>query len=398
VPRVLPAEDPGPRTSAALAKGRLRLSLSRRCERAPSGWLLLTLACALLAAGCRRGAPAHLSEHERRGLATQLKEAAEGAGGPRVWIKASAGFPPPRPETPIEALTTAEAYQSVIAALRGQAERIDLEFTPRQTRSGDGRRTTDIRVARGENQVCLWRIREVPRLLRAAIVIDDLGQDPRAPRQLLALPYPLTFSILPRLPYSLETAREAHRAGREVMLHLPMEPEPGPHTSPGEQPIRTGMTPEDMKRILVSDLASVPYAVGVNNHMGSRATTRLPLMASLMEDLAEHHLYFVDSRTTPDTVALETARRQGIPAFYRSVFLDDTETLAYTLEQLRELCRVVELQGVALAIGHPYPTTLTALAKFLPELERVDIQLVPPSQLVRLPEVVRLWPPRQPKS
>lgn len=112
--------------------------------------------------------------------------------------------------------------------------------------------------------------------------------------------------------------------------------------------------------------------------------------------LAEQRVYFVDSRTTPNTVALDVAREVGIPAFYRSVFLDDTETTAYTLEQLRELARVVRRQGVALAIGHPYPTTVAALRQFLPELEREDIELVPASQLVRLPEVARLSPP-QPK-
>jgi len=117
-----------------------------------------------------------------------------------------------------------------------------------------------------------------------------------------------------------------------------------------------------------------------------------------MRILAERQLYFIDSRTTADSVALAAARRQGLPAFYRAVFLDDTETVPYTLGQLREFRRVVEEQGVALAIGHPHLTTIEALARFLPELERDDIELVEASELVRLPEVARLHPPAKPGS
>jgi polysaccharide deacetylase 2 family uncharacterized protein YibQ len=198
--------------------------------------------------------------------------------------------------------------------------------------------------------------------------------------------------VLPHLAHSTSTAEEAHRAGREVILHLPMQPDSAAQPGPGE--IRVGMRPAEVARIIDEDLGSVPYAVGTNNHMGSRATTDARLMAAVVQALADRRLFFVDSRTTPASVALDVARRQGLPTFYRSVFLDDTETVPYTLGQLREFRRVIEEQGVALAIGHPYSSTLTALTHFLPELERDDIQLLPASQLVRLPEVARLSPPR----
>jgi polysaccharide deacetylase 2 family uncharacterized protein YibQ len=116
-------------------------------------------------------------------------------------------------------------------------------------------------------------------------------------------------------------------------------------------------------------------------------------MADVMKTLANRHLYFIDSRTTAASVALEAARRQHLPSFYRTVFLDDTETVAYTLGQLREFRQTVEQQGVALAIGHPHATTIDALEKFLPEFERADIELVTPSQIVRLPEVASMHPP-----
>lgn len=213
-----------------------------------------------------------------------------------------------------------------------------------------------------------------------------------AAQKLLALPYPVTFSVLPHLVYSAATAKEAHRAGHEVMLHLPMEPDSAATPGPGE--IRTGMRPAEVARVIGEDLDSVPYAVGVNNHMGSRATADARLMTAVIRELVQRRLYLVDSRTTPASVALDIARREGLPAFYRSVFLDDTETVPYTLGQLREFRQAIEEHGVAIAIGHPYASTLSALARFLPELERDDIQLLPASQLVSLPEVARLFPPR----
>jgi polysaccharide deacetylase 2 family uncharacterized protein YibQ len=175
------------------------------------------------------------------------------------------------------------------------------------------------------------------------------------------------------------------------MLHLPMEPDSAAKPGPGE--IRVGMRPAEVARIIDEDLSSVPYAAGANNHMGSRATTDARLMAAVIHVLAERRLFFVDSRTTPASVALDVARRQGLPTFYRSVFLDETETVPYTLGQLRKFHRLIEERGVAIAIGHPHASTLVALAHFLPELERDDIQLLPASKLVRLPEVARLSPP-----
>jgi polysaccharide deacetylase 2 family uncharacterized protein YibQ len=250
----------------------------------------------------------------------------------------------------------------------------------------------ELEILRGNEPLCRWRLREVPQIRRAAIIIDDLGPDLSAERRLLQLRYPLTFSVMPNLRHSTRIAEEAHRAGREIMLHLPMQPEPGSSANPSPDQLEVGMSSLAVKRAIEADLISVPHALGVNNHMGSRATTDTKLMTEVMQVLSERHLYFVDSRTTRDSVALQIARRMQLPAFYRSVFLDDTETTAYTLGQLRELRRVVEEQGTAIAIGHPHPSTLSALARFLPELENDDIQLLPASQLVRLPEAARLWP------
>ncbi len=311
----------------------------------------------------------------------------ERAGGSGVWVKRL-----PAGESSGDVLATPRAYERSAGALRARAAREHFQVRVQEIRSVAEHRETEFLLERGGQTVGRWRLREMPRLLRAAIIIDDLGNDPEAERRLLALRYPVTFAILPELPHSATTAQAAHRGGREVLLHLPMEPLPGAESQPGPGEIKVGMSAREVDRLISADLASVPFAVGVNNHMGSRATADPELMAEVMRVLAERRLFFVDSRTTAKTCALAAARRAGVPAFYRSVFLDDTESVAYSLGQLRQLRRVVEEQGAAIAIGHPHPTTLRALAEFLPTLERDDIRLVPASQLVSSQDAARLSP------
>jgi polysaccharide deacetylase 2 family uncharacterized protein YibQ len=339
-----------------------------------------------------------LTELERHDLALRIREAIERAGGPEVWIKsgplgASRTSPSNSADDFPQVLVVSSRFEKLIAAIHGQADADGLQADFQPNGTTQRWRSVEIILTRRNEVVGGWRVREVPRLLRAAIVIDDLGLDLEAARSLLRQPYPLTYSILPSLRHSLETARLAHTAGREVMLHLPMEPEPGSGAQPGLGAISVGMNGEEVARTIASDLTSVAYATGVNNHMGSRATADAVLMAEVMKVLAAQGLFFVDSRTTAQTSALNEARRAGIPAFYRSVFLDDVETVPYTLQQLRVFRRAIEEQGVALAIGHPHPTTIEALIKFLPEFERDEIELVPASHLVRLPEAARLAPP-----
>lgn len=314
-----------------------------------------------------------------------------GAGGESAWLK--------RPARPSdsgaagargEALALAPAVPAILADLKHQASQDRLEVDVRRAAAQSGAVPgVEVALVKSSQDICAWEIHQVPRLYRAAIVIDDLGQDMQRTRALLTLPYPLTFSILPYLPASRETSVAARLSGREVMLHLPMQPI-SDTVSPGRGAILVGMHAPEVARVIASDLEWVPNAAGVNNHMGSRATSDPALMAAVMKELSARRLYFIDSRTAPSTMALEAARQAGIPAFYRSVFLDDTETVDYTLAQLRSFRDVVERQGAALAIGHPHPTTIAALGTFLPELDRDDIELVPASQLVRLPEVARL--------
>ena len=331
-------------------------------------------------------------------ISAHCNQAIQSAGGDDVWLKRAAepasGAGQAEPKGTVLAL--AQASPRILSALERQAAKDGVQLSVRESKGlagvSAGSLIETLSITERNEPVCAWTLREVPRLYRAAIVIDDLGQALAPARELLRIPFPLTFSVLPNLPESRETATEANRAGREIMLHLPMEPLAAPRVSPGPGAILVGMNDREVDKTMEDDLASVPYVSGVNNHMGSRATSDPVLMREVMKELAARRLYFIDSRTIASSVALEAARRAGVPSFYRSVFLDDTETVGYSLGQLRKLSAAVEDQGMALAIGHPHPTTIKALEEFLPELESEDIELVPASRLVRLAERARLAP------
>jgi uncharacterized protein len=327
----------------------------------------------------------------------ELRKAVEEAGGTDVWIKTPAGQKPKaaRAESggTVDVLVARESFDGVLTAVQRVASREEALSGAKERHAASGQRRAEVLITVERQVVARWTFREVPQLRYAAIIIDDLGEDLGAAHKLLALPYPLTFSVLPELPHSQATAEEAFKNDREVMLHLPMEPEPGAPATPGPGEIKVGMTDDQVARMIRADLSSVPHASGVNNHMGSRATADAALMAAVMRVLAGRRMFFVDSRTTAATTALSQARRAGVPAFYRSVFLDDTETVEYSLGQLRQFRRVIEQNGAAIAIGHPHATTISALSQFLPELARDDIRVISASELVRLPEAAHLFPP-----
>ena len=323
--------------------------------------------------------------------------AMERAGGEDIWIKSrsfhpSPGTVPPTRPTAV-AVVASRAHAAVLEAIQRQASdrKFQAHFQPLPATGTD--RSTLIQIDTGRKHLCTIRLVEVPRILQAAIIIDDLGQNLAAAHQLAGLHYPLTFSIMPRVRYTRQIAELARASGHEVMLHLPMQPLPSSHARVSAHEIRAGMSRSDAERTVEQDLSLVPFVAGVNNHMGSQATADPVLMQAVMTVLASRRLFFIDSRTTADSVALDVARRMGVPAFYRSVFLDDSQNENYTLGQLRLFCDAVKRHGAAIAIGHPYPTTLAALGRFLPEFDREEIELVPASRLARSPEFARLSPP-----
>ena len=217
---------------------------------------------------------------------------------------------------------------------------------------------------------------------RLAIIIDDLGYDRAAADSLLALGFPLTVSVLPHLPLSTEVAEEAYLRGEQVMLHLPMQSE-SDAAKTEEVELRVGMNEQQVDSALAGMLETVPHAVGVNNHQGSRATADPALMAALMPELRRRGLFFVDSRTLASTVAYDTAERLGVRAASRRVFLDDSANRDAILGQLELAARDANRDGFAIAIGHPRPDTIATLAEALPQLEARGIRLVFVSDIVK---------------
>ena len=217
---------------------------------------------------------------------------------------------------------------------------------------------------------------------RLAVIVDDLGNDAEAVGRIASWRFPVSGAVLPALPGSEPAARALERSGKEVLLHLPMEPKGYPTVRPGPGVVLTSQSEEEIARVLETDLASVPGAVGVNNHMGSVATADRRVMRSVAGVLSRRGLFFVDSRTTDATVAREAAEAAGVPAASRRVFLDDTPQEEAIRKQLAEAVAQARSEGSAIAIGHPHAATLAVLEQELPQLQ-ADVRLVRVSELVK---------------
>jgi len=209
-----------------------------------------------------------------------------------------------------------------------------------------------------------------------SIIIDDLGQSIDRDSRTLALPGPVTMAIMPDTPHASDFARQAHKAGKTVILHMPMDPATGPYAWHPGTPL-----PELASRLQAA-LAKVPYAAGINNHMGSRMTAQREPMAWLMGELQQRHLFFVDSRTSAATVAAAEAQRVDLAHVSRDVFLDDVRTPEAIAEQLHRGMELARRQGSAVLIGHPYPQTLAVLEQALPRLSRQGITLIGLKQMI----------------
>ncbi|MFO1059614.1 MAG: divergent polysaccharide deacetylase family protein [Dongiaceae bacterium] len=215
-----------------------------------------------------------------------------------------------------------------------------------------------------------------------AIIIDDLGLDRPDADRIVALPGPLSLSFM---TYAEDLPRQtaaARRRGHELMVHVPMEPldeelDPGPHT------LRVGLGADELLRRLRWGLARFDGYVGINNHMGSRFTESRDGMRVVIEELKSRGLLFVDSRTIGDSVGGKVAAELGVPHVDRDIFLDNEQNAAGIEQQLARTEEVARRRGWAVAIGHPYPATVAALARWLPGLAQRGFVLVPVSAIVR---------------
>lgn len=215
---------------------------------------------------------------------------------------------------------------------------------------------------------------------RLAILLDDGGQRMNLVTTAAVLPAEIGIAILPFLPYSAETATEMYDAGHEVWLHLPMEAVGD--SDPGPGALMVAMSDDELRDAVYMAINNIPHVVGINNHMGSKATANLRMMTWVMQELASMDLAFLDSRTTVDTVAEEAARAQGVKTGRRHVFLDNERTETAIREQLDEAVYRARMEGEIIAIGHLNKITVAVLAEEIPKLGRRGVTLARPSDLL----------------
>jgi polysaccharide deacetylase 2 family uncharacterized protein YibQ len=210
-----------------------------------------------------------------------------------------------------------------------------------------------------------------------AVIIDDIGFDLRIVEELAGIPAPLAFAVLPRTPHAAEAARFLHAAGKEILLHLPMEPHSYPGESPGAGALMVDMDEQQIRKQVQESLAAVPYVSGVNNHMGSRFMEDEARLTIVMEELGKRGLYFVDSRTSTDSRGRVAANRAGVRFAARGFFIDHVPGYAAALENLTGPSRWGGANGKpVLMIGHPHPETVRALSDALPRWQAEGVRLV----------------------
>jgi polysaccharide deacetylase 2 family uncharacterized protein YibQ len=215
-----------------------------------------------------------------------------------------------------------------------------------------------------------------------AIVIDDLGADGIGTRRAIALPKEVSHSFLPYPAAAPEFARQGFRAGHQILVHVPMEPDG--RTDPGPNALLTSLDSASNLMRLDWALSRIPGFSGINNHEGSRFTADREALVPVIEHLAERHVFFLDSRTAPVTEVVKLARAFGVRSAGRDVFLDDTVSPDAIATQLARAETIAREQGVTIAIGHPHPATMDALAAWTRQAASRGYELVTASDAIRL--------------
>jgi len=216
-----------------------------------------------------------------------------------------------------------------------------------------------------------------------AIVIDDMGVDlKRSERAVKNLKSPVTMSYLAYSPHIGAQVAAAKKQGHEIFLHLPWEPD-NAKADPGPNHMSVTMSKEQLQKNLLENLGGFDGYAGVNNHMGSKFSRYRGGIEIVMAELKKRGVFFLDSRTTADSIAEKVAREYDIPATHRDVFLDHVEKPEYVAAALREVEKIALRKGSAVAIGHPKDMTLEALEAWLPALEDRGFQLAPLTTVIK---------------
>lgn len=215
---------------------------------------------------------------------------------------------------------------------------------------------------------------------RAVIIIDDIGYNLQAGLEVARLPFPVTLAIIPFSPYAKHIAKVAKDNGKDVIVHAPMASLDGRMIDQGG--LRQGMSEQEFVDTVNRQLAAVPNAIGLNNHMGSLLTQKYLAMSWLMQTLKQKQLYFIDSRTTAQSVAQKTAIAYGVTNWRRDVFLDHHRDAESINSSVQSLLPLAQSQGLVVAIGHPHDATISALTQSWQQLKSKGLQFVSPSNLI----------------
>ncbi|MBU9810261.1 divergent polysaccharide deacetylase family protein [Rahnella sp. SL6] len=218
---------------------------------------------------------------------------------------------------------------------------------------------------------------------KLSILIDDFGYRQHEENQVLQMPKAVSVAIFPNAPDSQMMMNKAHQQGREILIHLPMAPL---SKQPLEKDTLTpSMSAAEVKRIVDQAISNIPYAIGINNHMGSAMTSSLTGMENVMQAMNAHNLFFLDSMTIGNTQSVKAAQGTRVKVIKRNVFLDDVQNETEIRRQFERAIQLARKNGYAIAIGHPHPTTVKVLQQMLPNLP-ADIVLVRPSDLLNEPQ------------
>jgi len=219
---------------------------------------------------------------------------------------------------------------------------------------------------------------------RVAIIIDDMGYR-YTDKHALTLPGAITYAFLPHTTYGKKLAIQAKNAYHDVLIHIAMESENRKKLGPGE--LTSSMNEQQFSQSLTDSFAEIPFAIGINNHMGSYLTQLYQPMAWTMAFLKQNNLIFLDSKTSPHSKAEQAANDFGVPVKSRHIFLDNVLTDEYISQQFKQLINFAQKHQTAIAIAHPHPETVTTLNKLIPTLRLHGIELVPLSRLYQVTNI-----------
>lgn len=219
------------------------------------------------------------------------------------------------------------------------------------------------------------REKEIPKIIEKKrvniiIVMDDLGQSLEPLHWFSNENLPIALSFIPNLPFTKKISEELHKEGYEILIHIPMEPLNYPKTNPGNNAILLSMESKLIEEKIENFIKEIPFAIGVNNHMGSAYTSNLEKMLEFMQIIKKHNLFFLDSRTTPETKGREAANQIGLVYFERAIFLDNIVEENYIKRQFDFLLQKAKENNLGIAICHPHPQTFKILKKMLPILKK----------------------------